>query len=52
MFDIVKGSKEKVELKIHNDFKKIMKEDERVSTLPGYSVEQLLDVVLMYDKAD
>ena len=52
MFDIVKGSKEKVELKIHNDFKKIMKEDERVSILPGYSVEQLLDVVLIYDKAD
>jgi hypothetical protein len=54
MFDIVKGSQEKVELKYHNDFKKEIKVRSygQSSGIPGYSADQVLDAVLMYDKAD
>jgi hypothetical protein len=49
MFDIVKGSKERVELKYHDDFKKEITID---LSLPGYSSNQVLNSVAIYDKAD
>ena len=52
MFDIVKRTKERVELKIHNDYKKVKKAEGGYSGIPGYSVDQLLDAILIFDKAD
>ncbi|WP_454954061.1 hypothetical protein [Capnocytophaga gingivalis] len=52
MFDIVKRTKERVELKIHNDYKEILKTEGGYSKIPGYSVDQLLDAILIFDKAD
>lgn len=51
MYEIVKGSKERVELKYHKDYIQELKNN-YTSTIPGYTIEQVLNSVEIYDKAD
>ena len=52
MYEIVKVTKENLELKWNNDFKREMKANGVTSTILGYSVDQILDAVQIYNKVD
>ena len=52
VYEIVKVTKENLELKWHNDFKKEIKANGGASALSGYSVDQVLDAVQIYNKVD
>ena len=52
IYEIVKVTKENLELKWHNDFKKEIKANGGASALSGYSVDQVLDDVQIYNKID
>ena len=52
MYEIVKVTKENLELKYHKDFIQEIKKEYDRSTLPGYSLDQVLNAVEIYEKID
>lgn len=52
IFEIIKITKENLELKYHKDLIQELRKEYDRSKLPGYSLDQVLDAVQIYNKVD